>query len=95
MQSKVAPYAATPDPTYGRQTAAAPPVATGAADGPAAAEEADVRLVIEEDEASGNHVYTVVNRRTGEILQRLRREQILQLGDDAGYHAGGVIRTKA
>jgi flagellar protein FlaG len=95
MQSKVAPFAATPDPTYGRQAPAATKVATGTADGPAAAEEADVRLVIEEDEASGNYVYTVVNRRTGEILQRLRREQILRLGEDVDYHAGGVIRTKA
>ena len=95
MQSKVAPFAATPDSTYGRQSPATTPAATGTADAPAAAEEADVRLVIEEDEASGSYVYTVVNRRTGEILQRLRREQMLQLGEDADYHAGGVIRTKA
>lgn len=94
MQSKVAPYAAASDLIYGRRrraTSASAPVN----DGGATAEEADVRLVIEEDEASGACVYIAVNRRTGEILAKYRREQILKMRDDAGYSAGGVIRTKA
>jgi flagellar protein FlaG len=96
MQSKVAPFAATPDPTHGRQ-----PRQPAAHDRPApgeeggSAEEEDLRLVIEEDEASGTYVYKTVNRRTGEVVQQLPREQVLRLRDDDAYLAGGVIRTKA
>ena len=96
MQSKVAPYAATPDPTHGRQPQ--PSVAperstTGEAEGPEG--EADLRLVIEEDRVSGTYVYKTVNRRTGEIVQQLQRDEVLRLRDEADYLAGDVIRTKA
>jgi len=95
MQSKVAPYAAASDLTYGRRRRATAGSAAPAKDGGASSEEADVRLVIEEDEATGNCVYIAVNRRTGEVLAKYRREQILRMSEDAGYSAGGVIRTKA
>ena len=96
MQSKVAPFAATPDSTYGRPQPGQASLATSdSLDGLALSEEADLRLVIEEDEASGACVYKTVNRRTGEVVQQFRREQLLRLGDEPDYHAGGVIRTKA
>lgn len=94
MQSKVAPYAATPDPTHGRSASGAASAAAVASGAPSPVAEADVRLVIEEDEARGIYVYTVLNRRTGEVLQRLPRDRVERLGEDAGYRAGGVIRTK-
>jgi flagellar protein FlaG len=95
MQSKVAPYAAATDTAYSRHRRAAARLAAAVNDAGASAEEADVRLVIEEDEASGTCIYMAVNRRTGEVLAKYRREQILRMRDDAGYSAGGVIRTKA
>jgi len=95
MQSKVAPYTAASDVGYRRRRRAAAPVLTSANDAGASPEEADVRLVIEEDEVTGDCVYIAVNRRTGEILAKYRREQLLQMREDAGYSAGGVIRTKA
>jgi flagellar protein FlaG len=94
MQSKVAPFAATPDPTYGRQPAVASE--SGANPGMAAvSEEADLRLQIEEDKAGGVYVYKIINRRTGEVVQQMPREEVLRLRDNTAYLAGGVIRTKA
>jgi flagellar protein FlaG len=54
-----------------------------------------MRLVIEEDKASGTYVYKTVNRRTGEILQQLPREQILKLRDALTYEAGHIVRAQA
>jgi flagellar protein FlaG len=95
MQSKVAPFAATPDPTHGRTPQPSAPDRPAPGETVEPVEEADLRLVIEEDEASGTYVYKTVNRRTGEVVQQLPREQVLRLRDDADYLAGGVIRTKA
>jgi flagellar protein FlaG len=94
MQNKVAPYAATSDPTYGRPGPATAKVG-GAPGGGAASEEVDLRLEIVEDQATGTYVYKTVNRRTGEVVQQLPREEILRLRDAAAYHAGEVIRAKA
>jgi flagellar protein FlaG len=95
MQSKVAPFAATPDPTYGRHATAAQHefVISGAST--ESSEEADLRLIIEEDPASEAIIYKIVNRRTGEVVQQFSRDALLKLREDADYNAGGVIRTKA
>jgi flagellar protein FlaG len=95
MQSKVAPFAATPDPTYGRHPQAPAPEAASQAETPGLGSEADLRLVIEEDQASGTYVYKTVNRSTGEVVQQIPREEVLRMRDDVAYVAGGVIRTKA
>ena len=60
-----------------------------------AAEGADLRLVIEEDEEPGRYVYTIIDRRTGRVVNRLQREEVLKLRDDQGYAAGGLIDSKA
>ena len=95
MQSKVAPYAATPDPTFGQSRAPQAPAQGGGGTGPERGEEADLRLIIEEDAASGSYVYKTIDRRTGEVVQQLPREEVLRLREQADYHAGEVIRTKA
>ena len=95
MQSKVAPYAAAPDPTYGRQSAPAAPDHPANAPGPGGSEEADLRLVIEEDQTSGLFIYKTVNRTTGEVVQQFPRDEVLRMRDAAAYVAGEVIRTKA
>lgn len=95
MANKVAPFAATPDPTFGRQ-ASNPQTDGGPARAPAGqAIDPDLRLIIEEDKASGTYVYKTVNRVTGEIVLQLPREEILRKHDEPSYVAGGVIRTKA
>jgi flagellar protein FlaG len=95
MQSKVAPFAATPDPTHGRHQQSVLSERAAPAEGASQAEEADLRLVIEEDEATGTYVYKTVNWLTGEVVQQLPREEVMRLRDNAAYIAGGVIRTKA
>ena len=54
-----------------------------------------MRLVIEEDKASGSYVYKTIDSRTGEVLQQLPRDQVLKLRDEVAYEAGNVVRTKA
>ena len=96
METKVASFAATPDPTFGQtQPSTSPPSRGRAAAGPAIPDPVDLRLVIEEDQASGSYVYKTVNRRTGEVIQSLPRADILRMRQGSDYAAGQVIKTKA
>ena len=96
MDSKVASFAATPDPTFGQKPAPQRPD-TGAPVQRAAPgqDPVDLRLVIEEDKATNSYVYKTVNRATGEVVQQLPREQVLQLREQLDYEAGDVVRAKA
>ncbi|MFN4177922.1 hypothetical protein [Phenylobacterium sp.] len=62
---------------------------------PVTPEPVDLRLIIEEDQASGSYVYKTVNRRTGEVVLQLPRAEVLRMREEADYAAGSVIRTKA
>jgi len=96
MQSKVATFAATPDPTFGQAPQSAGSPTGGAAKGPpVSSEPVDLRLIIEEDQASGSYVYKTVNRRTGEVVLQLPRAEVLRMREETDYAAGSVIRTKA
>ena len=96
MESKVTAFAATPDPTFGQKPAAQGPdtrsPASHAAQSP---DPVDMRLVIEEDKASNSYVYKTINRLTGEVIQQLPREDVLQLREQLDYEAGDMIRAKA
>jgi flagellar protein FlaG len=97
MENKVAAVSATPDPTFNPLAQQAPQapdtgsvqsrIAQGALD------QADLRLVIEEQ--AGSYVYKTVDRRTGEIVAQYPREDILKLHEESDYAAGDVIRAKA
>src|SRR4051812_25768169 len=56
--------------------------------------EADLRLIIEEAGDTGQYVYTVVDRRTGKVVSRLPREDILRLREQADYSTGTVFNGK-
>jgi flagellar protein FlaG len=63
---------------------------------PAAANPAaDLRLVIEEDAASGTYIYKTMDRRTGEVVQQFPREEVLRLKDALFYKPGQVIDSKS
>jgi len=96
MENKVANVASTPDPTYGPNPPIQRPDA-GASAVPAAPRQdpVDMRLVIEEDQASGSYVYKTVNRLTGEVLMQFPRDDVLKMRGRIDYEAGAVIRTKA
>jgi flagellar protein FlaG len=66
----------------------APPVDDGPQPG-------DLRLVIEQDDDSGEYVYKTVDRRTGETLQQFPREQILKLRHEVTYASGDVYDGQA
>ncbi len=98
MDSKVAAFAATPDPTFGQKPAPKQRPDTGQAAQSVAApgqDPADMRLVIEEDKATNSYVYKTIDRLTGQVIQQLPREQVLQLREQLDYEAGNVVRTKA
>ena len=76
--------AAAPDPSAG---------AIRVSDAPAESVEpqpCDLRLIIEQDEDSGAFIYKTVDRRTGETLQILPREDVLKLKHAANYDPGAV-----
>lgn len=95
MQSKVATLAATPDPTLNQPKPGLPPSGGAAKVEVRTADPVDLRLVIEEDQASGTYVYKTINRETGEIVLQLPRAEVLRMREETGYAAGAVIRTKA
>jgi flagellar protein FlaG len=95
MENKVATVAATPDPTYGQSQPVQRPDTGASARAAPSQDQVDLRLVIEEDEASGSYVYKTVNRLTGEVLLQFPRDDVLRMRERPDYQAGAVIRTKA
>jgi flagellar protein FlaG len=96
MESKVAAFAATPDPTFGQKPAPPPADTSSSAKRAAQSQDpVDMRLVIEEDKASNSYVYKTVNRLTGEVIQQLPRDQVLKLREQLDYEAGDVVSAKA
>ena len=62
---------------------------------PPAADQPDVRLIIEEDAQTGAFVYKTMDRRTGQVIQQFPREEILRLKQEEEYVAGTVIDARA
>ena len=58
---------------------------------PEASQAADLRLVIEETGEPGQFVYTIIDRRTGRIVSRRARDEVLRLREDDGYAAGALF----
>ncbi|MBP7703833.1 MAG: flagellar protein FlaG [Caulobacter sp.] len=56
---------------------------------------ADLRLIIEEDEATGTIVYKTLDRRTGEVVRQLPREEVLRLKDELSYQPGDVVDSRS
>ncbi|MBU1378724.1 MAG: flagellar protein FlaG [Alphaproteobacteria bacterium] len=94
METKAATVTPTPDPGKTQAQPAAPPAKSESpvAQGP---DPAEMRLVIEMDQASGSFVYKTVNRLTGEVILQLPRDEVLKMRDGGQYEAGAVIQTKA
>lgn len=55
----------------------------------------DLRLVIEEDDATKTYVYKTVNRMTGEVIQQFPRDQVLKMKAESDYRPGKIIRAGA
>ena len=94
METKVAAVAA-PDIGITPVKPSAPVAPGGQAPAQTGPDPMQMRLVIEEDQATGSYVYKTVNRVTGEVVQQLPRADVLKLKGEARYAAGSVIRTEA
>lgn len=96
MDNRVAAVAATNRASFERTP---PPVARAVpevAPRPAAkSEQADLRLIIEEDTAGGAYVYKTVDRHTGEVISQIPREEVLKMRDRTEYEVGDVVKTQA
>ncbi len=85
------------DPVFGAVTRVTDPeikpvAPVSATDAPG---DADLRLIIEETDEQGQYVYTIVDRRTGRVVSRLPRDEVLRLREKSDYSAGDVFDVKA
>lgn len=55
---------------------------------------ADLRLVIDRDPRSGQFIYKTINRRTGDVILQLPREDVVRMHAEIDYRAGAVIKIK-
>lgn len=74
---------------------AGPPQEPARAPDISVAPEPDLRLVIEETGVAGAFVYKTIDRRSGEVVLQLPREEVLRLRDAEAYVAGDIIATQA
>lgn len=95
METKIAATTSAPDPGLNRAAVSEPPVKASPPPVATGPDPVDLRLVIEEDQASGSYVYKTVNRVTGEVLQQFPRDDVLKLHNAARYAVGTVIDTEA
>lgn len=94
MENRVAAVAATNRASFERPappaTRAAPEAAPRSAP---KSEQADLRLIIEEDAAVGAYVYKTVDRNTGEVVSQIPREEVLKMRERTDYEVGDVVST--
>lgn len=95
MERNVAAVMATADMIAGDKTPTPRPEPARPAPRSEIEEAVDLRLVIDIDEASGSYVYKTINRLTGEVIAQVPREDVLRMRDQAGYHAGQLIKASA
>jgi flagellar protein FlaG len=55
---------------------------------------ADYQLVIQDDKAAGSFVYMTIDRRTGQVVSQLPREEVIKMREAFDYASGAVISTK-
>ena len=53
------------------------------------------RLVIQQDPRTGEWLYTVIDRDSGQVVSRVTRESVARMGAQASYAAGALIKAKA
>ncbi|MFZ5670076.1 MAG: hypothetical protein ACOY4K_11325 [Pseudomonadota bacterium] len=92
MKTIVTPVASFQDPAaFKAQAVPVRDVANPPPETPSQA--ADLHLVIEED-GTGSFIYKTLDRRTGEVIRQLPREEVVRLKDAPGYSPGDVIDSQ-
>jgi len=95
--STTAPISAIPPEVTAAPTA---PPATQTSNGSQAPStqgdaQADLRLVIEEDKASGSYVYKTVDPITGKVISQMPREALLKMREAPDYQPGTVVDSRS
>ena len=72
-----------------------PQAATPSPEEAAAAPDPGHRLVIQEDKATGEYLYMVIDRATGAVVAQTPREEVTRMSQRADYTAGSLIKAKA
>ena len=93
MSNSIASIRSVPEPVAAMIPQPVQPTVEPAAPTPKG-QTADLRLVIEEDEATGAFVYKTLDRRTGEVVQQLPRESVLKAMAQDDYQPGLVVDTR-
>jgi flagellar protein FlaG len=93
MSNSIASIRSVPEPVAAMIAQPVQPTVEPAAPTPKG-QTADLRLVIEEDEATGAFVYKTLDRRTGEVVQQLPRESVLKAMASDDYEPGLVVDTR-
>jgi flagellar protein FlaG len=84
-----------PDPVLSLVPRSTEPAAAARADPPVTPAAPDLRLVIEEDPATGHFVYKTFDRNTGEVVLQLPRPEMLKAMSAGTYGPGDLIKTQA
>ncbi len=58
-------------------------------------DQADLRLVIEEDKAAGSYVYKTIDPTTGKVVSQVPREALLKLREAADYKPGSIVNASS
>jgi flagellar protein FlaG len=85
----------TPDPSLAPSATATASTGseTSQAKSTQAGADADLRLVIEDDKATGSYVYVTINPVTHEVVAQVPREQLLKMREDPNYTPGSFINS--
>ena len=82
-------------PAQSAPTPAPAPPGQSQTPAPRTGDDADLRLVIEDDKAAGSYVYVTINSVTGEVVSQVPREQLLKMREDPGYQPGSVVDSRS
>ena len=94
--SSTAPISTPPqDPASSQAAPTSAPAGSETSQAPStlAGSNSDLRLVIEDDKASGSYVYVTINPATGQVISQVPREQLLKMKDDPSYTPGSLVNS--
>lgn len=95
MKTEAGAIATVSDPTVAAAVVRPAPAPAAPAPKTPAAPQPNLRLVIEQDRASGSFVYKTLDSVTGEVILQLPREEVLKAIHSGEYSAGDVFKIQA
>ncbi|HVN00435.1 MAG TPA: flagellar protein FlaG [Caulobacteraceae bacterium] len=94
--SNTAPIAGIPSDVSAPPAPSTSPTNVGPSQSPATPidDQADLRLVIEEDKAAGSYVYKTVDPVTGKVISQVPREELLKMRETPDYKPGSIVNAR-